>query len=489
MKDRIYICIDLKSFFASVECIERNLDPLNTNLVVADPSRTDKTICLAVSPSLKSYKIGGRARLYEVKGQVRKVNNERRKKATNHKFIRKSYDNIELTNNNDLELDFIIAPPRMAKYIEYSKRVYQVYLKYISEEDIVVYSIDEIFADITSYLKLYNMTAHELVTTILNDVYKTTKLTATAGIGTNLFLAKVTMDIIAKKMKPNEFGARIAVCDNKKFREVLWNHKPITDFWRIGEGTSNRLKKLGIYTMADIARCSIKNEDVLYKIFGINAKLLIDHAWGYEPCTIKEIKEYKPTSTSITSGQVLHSPYDYKKVRIVVYEMINEMVLNLIEKGLQIKQIVLTIGYDIENINEDYKGLTTSDHYGRLIPKHSHGTINLSTYSSSFKIISDKTLELFDRIIDTKLLVRRINICLTKISKDNNYNNYDVQLDLFTPVSNKNIKKEIQEEEKIQQTIIELKRKFGKNALVRGIDLMEGATAIDRNKQIGGHHE
>ena len=403
--NRIYAAIDLKSFYASVECMERNLNPLRTNLVVADNSRTEKTICLAVSPSLKAYGIPGRARLFEVIQKVKNANNYRRRFAKNNTFIAKSFDAIELKNNKDLELDYITAPPRMSLYMKYSTRIYNTYLKYISADDIYVYSIDEIFCDLTSYLNTYKLTAKELVTRMIRDVYETTGITATAGIGTNLFLAKVAMDIVAKHTEPNSYGVRIAELDEMSFRRKLWNHRPITDFWRVGRGYSKKLEKIGLYTMGDIARCSIGkptdyyNEELLYKLFGINAELLIDHAWGYEPCTMEDVKTYKPETNSISSGQVLHCPYEFDKARLVVKEMTDLMVLDLVDKGLVTNQIVLTIGYDIENItdknrSQSYKGTVTTNYYGKKVPKPAHGTTNLPKQTSSTTLITNAVMEL-----------------------------------------------------------------------------------------------
>ena len=373
----IYVSIDLKSFYASVECNERGLNPITTNLVVADSSRTEKTICLAVSPSLKSYGIPGRARLFEVVQKVKEINIERKRHAPNQTFTGSSYDNIALKRNSDLELTYLVAPPRMAYYIKYSTKIYNIYLKWFSSDDIYVYSIDEVFIDITHYLKTYKLSARDLVTKVVQDIYENTGITATAGIGTNLYLCKVAMDIVAKHVEPNKNGVRIAGLDELTYRKLLWNHRPLTDFWRVGKGYSNKLEEHRIYTMGDIARTSLNNEDLLYKLFGVNAELLIDHAWGYEPCTIKQIKSYKPSTNSICSGQVLHCPYDYKKTELIVKEMAELLSLDLVEKNLVTDQIVLTIGYDIENLTNSqisnlYKGEITIDRYGRRIPKHAH---------------------------------------------------------------------------------------------------------------------
>lgn len=499
--NRIYMCIDLKSFYASVECIERNLDPLKTNLVVADKSRTDKTVCLAISPSLKAYGLSGRARLYEVYQKVRYVNYERKKNNLNYKFIGKSANDDELKNNKSLELDFIIAPPRMAYYMKYSTDIYNIYLKYLSPDDIYVYSIDEVFCDITDYLKLYRLTSKELTTKIIKDVFETTGITATAGIGTNMYLAKVSMDIVAKHTKPNDFGVRIACLDEITYRKKLWEHKPLTNFWRVGNGYANKLEKYNIYTMGDIARCSLENEDLLYKLFGVNAELLIDHAWGYEPCTIKDVKSYKPLTTSLSSGQVLHCPYDYKKTKIIVSEMMELLSLDLVDKHLVTDQLTLTIGYDIENlsnpsISENYDGEITIDHYGRKIPKHSHGTINLEFKTSSTKILLESIISLYERIVNKKLLVRRINISANKLENENEIISEKIveQFDLFTDYKKQDKikstqREELQKERKIQNVILNLKNKYGKNAILKGMNLQDGATTIDRNKQIGGHHE
>ena len=386
-KCKTYIAIDLKSFYASVECRERSRDPLTTNLVVADPSRTEKTICLAVSPSLKKYGLSGRARLFEVIQKVNAANNIRKLKAPNHVFSGSSDDSTELQKNPSLKIDYIIAPPRMARYMEYSTKIYNIYLKYIAPEDIHIYSIDEVFIDVTHYLSTYNMTARELAMTMIQDILDTTGITATAGIGTNMYLCKIAMDIVAKHIEPDKNGVRIAELDEMSYRRLLWNHRPITDFWRVGRGYSKKLEKIGLYTMGDIARCSIGkptdyySEELLYKLFGINAELLIDHAWGYEPCTMEDVKAYKPETNSISSGQVLHCPYEFDKARLVVKEMTDLMVLDLVDKGLVTNQIVLTIGYDIENItdknrSQSYKGTVTTNYYGKKVPKPAHGTTN-----------------------------------------------------------------------------------------------------------------
>lgn len=408
-KCKTYIAIDLKSFYASVECRERSRDPLTTNLVVADPSRTEKTICLAVSPSLKKYGLSGRARLFEVIQKVKAANNIRKIKAPNHVFCGSSDDSLALQKKPSLKIDYIIAPPRMARYMEYSTKIYNIYLKYIAPEDIHIYSIDEVFIDVTHYLSTYNMTARELAMTMIQDILSTTGITATAGIGTNLYLCKIAMDIVAKHIEPDKNGVRIAELDEMSYRRLLWNHRPITDFWRVGRGYSNKLEKIGLYTMGDIARCSIGkptdyyNEELLYKLFGINAELLIDHAWGYEPCTMEDVKTYKPETNSISSGQVLHCPYEFDKARLVVKEMTDLMVLDLVDKGLVTNQIVLTIGYDIENItdknrSQSYKGTVTTNYYGKKVPKPAHGTTNLPKQTSSTTLITNAVMELYDKL-------------------------------------------------------------------------------------------
>ncbi|MGN0178935.1 MAG: DNA methylase [Monoglobaceae bacterium] len=500
--NRIYLCIDLKSFYASVECMELGLDPLTTNLVVADESRTEKTICLAVTPSLKSYSIPGRARLFEVIQKVKYVNQQRKFKAPNRTFTAKSSDSIELNNNPALELDYIIAKPRMALYIEYSTRIYEVYMKYVSTDDILVYSIDEVFMDITGYLKSSGKTAHEFAIMIIRDVLKTTGITATAGIGTNMYLAKIAMDITAKKMAPDRDGVRIAELDEITYRRELWEHKPLTDFWRVGKGISKKLEDNGMYTMGDVARASIKpyGRQRLKKLFGINSKLLVDHAWGYEPCTIEEAKAYTPESKSISSGQVLKEPYTVKKARVIVWEMLELMALDLVGKGLVTNQIVLTIGYDIENLTNPeiasyYKGAVTSDHYGRKVPKHAHGTANIGRYTSSTKLISEATLKLYDEIVDKKLLVRRVTIAACNLVPEKSIDSkpqYE-QLDLFTDYDEIVTKREkeeleLQKERKIQEAMIDIKQRYGKNAILKGTNLQDGATTKERNESIGGHH-
>ena len=492
--NKVYICIDLKSFYASVECRERGLNPLTTNLVVADASRTEKTICLAVTPSLKQYGLSGRSRLFEVVQKVREVNKTRK-----HPFIQKSFDDTELKKHLNYELDYIIAPPRMNLYIKYSTNIYNVYLKYLSKEDIIVYSIDEIFADITNYLKLYKCTPKELVTKMIRDVYQETGITATAGIGTNLFLAKVAMDIVAKKKEADELGVRIAELDEMSFREELWNHKPLTDFWRIGKGISKTLEKNNMYTMGDIARFSINNENKLFKLFGVNAELIIDHAWGYEPCTIQEIKKYKPMSNSISSGQVLFEPYSYEKTKIIVREMLELLILDMKKRKYATDQLVITINYDTTNlenkkIRDSYEGEVVKDYYGREVPKPAHGTIRIDHYTSSTKILEEKGMELFERIINKNLLSRKINLCVCNLKNEEEVKNQIIykQLDLFTnneeQEREKKKERNLEEsEEKVQSTILRLKERYGKNAILIGTNLKQGATTIERNNQVGGH--
>ena len=488
---KVYICIDLKSFYASVECVERNLNPLTTNLAVADPTRTDKTICLAISPSLKQYGIGGRARLFELKQLIKKVNQERKAKIKNHRFTGKSINDEVLKKDDKKEVDFIIAPPRMSHYIKESARIYNIYLKYIAKEDIFVYSIDEVFADISKYLKYSQETPEEFVRKIIKEVVIETGITATAGIGSNLFLAKVAMDVVAKHKKADSYGVRIAKLDEITFRKTLWSYQPISKIWRIGTKTATRLEKYGIYTLGDIAKVSIKNEDILYKEFGINAELLIDHAWGYEPCTIESIKNYKPLVKSLSTGQVLQHPYTYPKAKLIIKEMATLLALDLVKKGLTTKQLVLTIGYDTSNVTLDFKGKTKTDSYGRKIPYHAHGTINLQQETSSSIKIMQATIKLFDQIINKDLSIRRIHITACKLvrRKINNHKEYE-QLDLFTSQEEKEKKKiEEEQEESLQRTILNLKGKYGKNTILRGMNLEQGATTIERNQQIGGHHE
>ena len=493
--DKVYIAIDLKSFYASVECQERGLNPITTNLVVADSSRTEKTVCLAVSPSLKQYGIPGRARLFEVIQKVNEINAQRKINAPGHKFTCSSYDDIALKKNNDLELSYIIAPPRMSYYMEYSTRIYNIYLKWFSADDIYVYSIDEVFIDVTHYLQTYKITPRELVTKVIKNVYDETGITATAGIGTNLYLCKVAMDIVAKHITPDKNGVRIAGLDEMTYRKYLWNHRPLTDFWRVGKGISRKLEKNGIFTMGDVARTSEKNEELLYKLFGINAELLIDHAWGYEPCTIESIKAYKPVTNSISSGQVLHCPYNYEDTKLIVKEMTELLTLDLVKKNLVTSKMVLTIGYDIENLSNPeisklYLGEVTLDHYGRKVPKSAHGTINIDHKTSSTKIITDYVMNLYESIINKKLLVRRINITAEDVVNEDDYKNNKKfeQIDLFIDYNEieKQQKKEKLEKE-LQKAVLDIKTKYGKNAVLKGMNFIEGGTTIERNGQIGGH--
>ena len=504
-KDRIYIAIDLKSFYASVECVERGLDPMTTNLVVADASRTEKTICLAVSPALKAYGISGRARLFEAVQKIKEVNAQRQLKAPNRKFTGESYDATVLIASPELSISYITAIPRMALYVEYSTRIYNIYLKYVAPEDIHVYSIDEVFIDATNYLKTYKLTPREMTMMLIQDVLKTTGVTATAGIGTNLYLAKIAMDIRAKHIEPDKDGVRIAELDEMSYRQFLWTHKPLTNFWRVGKGYAAKLEANGLFTMGDVARCSIGkpnehyNEDLLYKLFGINAELLIDHAWGWEPCTIAEIKAYKPSSNSISSGQVLHSPYTFDKAKLIVREMTDLLTLDLVDKGFVTDQMVLTIGYDVESltnpqISQAYHGEVTTDHYGRKIPKHAHGTANIERQTASTKLIMNAVMELYDRVVDKNLLVRRINVTACRLASEACAKKPEPieQLDLFSDYETIQKKRDEEEtalarEKRLQETVLTLKKKYGKNAVLKGMNFEEGATTVSRNKQIGGH--
>ena len=500
--ERCFVCADLKSFYASVECVDRGLDPMVMNLVVADASRTDKTICLAISPALKSFGVSGRPRLFEVKQMVRDINYERRIKIPARQFWDKSCDIRELASDPTLELDYIIAPPRMARYMEISTQIYGIYLKYIAPEDIHVYSIDEVFIDLTAYLDFYKLSPHALTSKIIGDVFETTGITATAGIGTNMYLAKVAMDITAKKMPADEKGMRIAELDETAYRYEMWDHEPIRDFWRVGRGYTKKLHEAGLYTMGDIARYSLSRygEDRLYKLFGINAELLIDHAWGWEPCTIADVKAYRPAANSVSSGQVLHCAYTVEKARIAVMEMIDRLMLDLVEKGLVTDQIVLTVGYDRESLTDaeyrkHYKGEIMLDHYGREIPKYAHGTGNLPQYTSSSERIMDTVMELFDRIVDENLLVRRITIAANRVVSEDAAEKKKApkQLDLFTNTAAEEQiqieeKERLQKEKRLQKAILHIHHKYGKNALLKGTNLLDGATMQERNLQIGGHH-
>lgn len=503
-----YISIDLKSFYASAECRERGLDPMTTNLVVADKSRTSKTICLAVTPALKQYGIPGRPRLFQVEQKVKEANASRMRQAPGGAFTGESTDAKELAENPSLGISYLIAPPRMALYMKYSTQIYNIYLRYIAPEDIHVYSIDEVMISAESYLGTYKMTAKELAIKMILEIEKETGITATAGIGSNLYLSKIAMDIGAKHAEPDENGVRIAELDEISYRKTLWNHRPLTDFWRVGRGYTKKLEAHGIYTMGDIARCSIGkpeeyyNEDLLYKLFGVNAELLIDHAWGYEPCRMEDIKSYRSETNSVGSGQVLTCPYEWDKARLVVKEMADNLALDLVSKNLVSDQMVLTIGYDIENLTDPerakkYKGEITIDVYGRRIPKHAHGTINLSHRTSSSKLIIDAVMELFDRIIDKSLLVRRLNLVAAKVVDESEQKveteTYE-QLNLFTDYLAQKEQQEaeqkiLERERKMQQAMLDIKKKFGKNAILKGMNLEEGATTKERNRQIGGHRE
>ena len=500
-----YISIDLKSFYASVECMERGLNPMTANLVVADQRRTDKTICLAVSPSLKAYGISGRARLFEVVEKVRQVNARRRALAPGRRLTGESSDDTELKKDPSLAVSYIVAPPRMSYYIEYSTRIYNVYLKYIAPEDMHVYSIDEVMIDASRYLGTYGITARELAVRIIRDIYHTTGITATAGIGSNLYLSKIAMDIVAKRSAPDRYGVRIAELDETSYRRLLWTHRPLTDFWRVGRGYARKLEENGLFTMGDIARCSLGsasdyyNEDLLYRLFGVNAELLIDHAWGYEPCTMADIKSYRPDTSSIVSGQVLQYPYTAEKARLVVREMADALALDLVEKGMVTGQLTLTVGYDIENLADpdtrrQYQGEVTVDRYGRRVPKHAHGTANLDRQTSSSLLITDAVAALYDRIINPRLLVRRISLSANRIVPASSVKEQEIyeQLDLFTDYAalrkeQEEEKRILEREQKMQKAMLEIKKKYGKNAILKGISLEEGATARERNRQIGGH--
>ncbi len=491
---KTYIAIDLKSFYASVECVEMGLDPLNTNLVVADSSRTEKTICLAVSPSLKAYGIPGRARLFEVVQKVNEVNRVRRAKIGNKDFTGESYLSDELNKDKNLKLSYIVATPKMATYEKYGTKIYDIYLRYVAPDDIHVYSVDEVFIDATVYLKNYKLSAQDFTMKLLKDVLKETGITATAGIGTNLYLCKIAMDIVAKKMPADENGVRMAYLDERKYKEELWSHRPLTDFWRVGVGYQKKLEQNRLYTMGDIARCSIYNEDKLYRLFGVNAELLIDHAWGYEPCTMQEIKSYRPLTNSLSTGQVLTMPYDAEKTKLIIKEMTELLCLDLVDKGLETNQIVLHIGYDIENLTdkkrrEKYNGEITVDRYGREVPKHAHGSVNLKRYTSSTRIIQKATEELLDRILDKELLTRRMSVTANNILPENSDDKPKTeQVDMFLSESERaREENEIKKEKNLQKASIEIKKKFGKNALLKGMNLQEGATTKERNKQIGGH--
>lgn len=491
-ENRTYIAIDLKSFYASVECVERGLDPLTTNLVVADESRTEKTICLAVSPSLKAYGIPGRARLFEVVQRVKEVNAQRLRYAPKHEFTSTQSDDTLVRTHPEIALGYIVAVPRMAHYMEASTRLFNIYTKYVSPEDIHVYSIDEVFIDATRYLKTYKLTAHEFAMKMILDVLRTTGITATAGIGTNLYLAKVAMDVRAKHIEPDKNGVRIAKLDEMSYRRHLWDHRPLTDFWRVGRGYARKLEQSGMYTMGDVARCSVNDEERLYKLFGVNAELLIDHAWGWEPCTIADIKAYKPEANSIGAGQVLQSPYVFEKAKLIVREMTEALALELVSKRLVTNQIVLTICYDTESLKNgtDYQGPVTTDRYGRKTPKHAHGTANLDRYTSSTKLITKATLDLFDRVVDKRLLVRRVYITANRVIDETRAEDEAPaeQLDLFKDAETKRQENEkLQKERRMQEAMLQIKHKYGKNAILKGMSFEEGATARERNNTVGGH--
>ena len=497
MTGRSYIAIDLKSFYASAECADRKLDPLTTNLVVADQSRTDKTICLAVSPALKACGIPGRPRLFEVVQKVRQVNAQRQRLAPGHRFSGKSTSAPELAANPSLELDYIVAVPRMARYIEVSSQIYGIYLKYVSPDDIHVYSIDEVFIDATPYLKLYKLSARDFAMKLIREVLAATGITATAGIGTNLYLAKIAMDIVAKHIPADKDGVRIAELDEQSYREKLWSHRPLTDFWRVGHGYASRLESMGMYTMGDVARMSVKAEEVLYRAFGVNAELLIDHAWGWEPVTIAEIKAYKPENNSISSGQVLQDPYEFEKGKLVAREMTDQLALDLVEKQLLTDQLVLTVGYDTSNLTDPdrrmrYAGPVRIDHYGRPVPKEAHGSINLDRHSSSGRIITEAMMGLFDRCVDPNLLIRRITVVAAHVLSEKDVP--EEQPELFTDYGALEKQKaaeqaELDKEKRLQQAVLNIKKRMGANAILKGMNLEEGATGKARNEQIGGHRK
>ena len=481
------IAIDLKSFYASVEAREKGLDPLTTNLVVADVSRTEKTICLAVSPSLKSFGISGRARLFEVVQKVNEVNRQRLNRAG--EFTGESSDITQLNANPSLKLSYIAATPRMSLYMEYSTRIYQIYLRFIAPEDIHVYSIDEVFIDATSYLKTYSMTAHELAMKMMREVLKETGITATAGIGTNLYLAKIAMDIMAKKADPDEDGVRIAELDEMSYRRHLWDHRPLTDFWRVGKGYAKKLEAAGLFTMGDVARCSVANEEILYGMFGVNAELLIDHAWGWEPCTLDMVKAYEPEDRSFSSGQVLMEPYSFDKARVIVYEMSDAMALDLVEKRMVTDQVVLTVNYEnLDSQNKGWEGEVMTGYYGKKVPKPAHGTENLSRTTSSGKLIVEAALKIFDRTVDRSLLVRRITIVVNHVLQEDQVPQQYEQLDLFTDYAAREKEEEkLEKERSMQEAMLKIKNRYGKNAILKGVNFEEGATGRERNRQVGGH--
>lgn len=495
-KRKTYIAIDLKSFYASAECIERGLDPLTTNLVVADESRTEKTICLAVSPALKAYGIPGRARLFEVVQRVAEVNAQRQASAPERKLTGTSWNARELRQNPSLGVDYLVAKPRMSHYMEHSAKIYGIYLQYVAPEDIHVYSIDEVFIDATPYLKTYGLDGAGFARMLIRAVLKETGITATAGIGTNLYLCKIAMDIVAKKAPPDENGVRMAALDEISYRQLLWSHRPLTDFWRVGPGYARKLERYGMYTMGDVARCSLGSDDqyhseaLLYRLFGVNAELLIDHAWGYEPCTIADIKAYRPENNSISSGQVLTCAYPHDKAGLVLREMADGVAMDLVAKGMVTNQLTVTVGYDVENLQDSkrrqkYKGEVVKDRYGREIPKHSHGTVHLPRKTSSARIITQAVAELYERITDPDLLIRRLTVGCALLQEETEEFR---QMDLFSPPEEQTLETEsLEREKRRQQAMLEIKRRFGKNAILRGMNLEEGATARERNGQIGGH--
>ena len=493
--ERTYIAIDLKSFYASVECVERGLDPLTTHLVVADVSRTEKTICLAVTPALKAYGVSGRARLFEVVQKVSEINAQRRLLAPGRTLTGKSTDAEALRRDPSLALDYLAAPPRMALYMQTSARIYGIYLRYVAPEDIHVYSIDEVFIDATPYLRTYGLDGPGFARMLIREILQETGITATAGIGTNLYLCKVAMDIVAKKMPPDESGVRMAVLNEMTYRQLLWDHRPLTDFWRVGSGIAKRLARYGMYTMGDVARCSLgkpgepQNEDLLYRLFGINAELLIDHAWGAEPCTMADIKAYRPEVNSISSGQVLTCPYTWEKAGLVLREMADGLSLALVERGMVTGQLTVTVGYDVESLagNTTYRGPVTVDHYGRRVPKHAHGTVNLPRKTASTRLITQAVMALYTEITDPALLIRRLTIGCGLIPEEAAVETCP-QLDLFTDMAAQQREEAaLAREKQRQKAMLDIKRRFGKNAILRGMDLEEGATTLARNSQIGGH--
>lgn len=492
-KQKTYIAIDLKSFYASVECVERGLDPLKNNLVVADEGRTEKTICLAVSPSLKAHGISGRARLFEVVERVKQVNNNRKLNINYADFKGESYNADELKDDY-FKLSYIVAPPRMNLYKKYSNRIFAIYSNFVSPEDILVYSIDEVFIDATNYLRSRGVTAHQLAMDMIKAVLSETGITATAGIGTNMYLAKVAMDIVAKHIEADKDGVRIAELDEMSYRKLLWNYRPITDFWRVGRGIGKRLESVGIYTMGDIAKCSLGsdsefyNENLLYKLFGINAELLIDHAWGWEPCTIDDVKSYKPDTKSISSGQVLTRPYSFDETAVIVREMAELLALDLVDKKVTTNQIILTLNYDTENIKNGYNGEITVDGYGRKIPKHAHGTGNINRLTSSSKLVVNAAMDVFYRIADRSLSVRKVNICANHITDENKTESDIVQLDLFTDYSKIKAEEDaLKKERSLQNAMLRIQKRYGKNAILKGTNLQDCATTVERNNQVGGH--